>query len=90
MTLILLLLAGFSGLFAHWFKRWLRGQTEAGFIDYMSTHKRHSAASVLSLLGAIIAMVAVADVELTQQTLALAFMAGFSIDSTLNKSPDEV
>jgi len=90
MTLILLLLTGFAGLFAHWYKRWLRGQTVAGFIDYMSTHKRHSAASVLSLFGAIAVICAGADVELTQQSVALAFTAGFSVDSTLNKSPDEV
>lgn len=89
MTLLILLLAGIAGLFSHWLKKWGRGQTASTFKEYMESHKRYSIASVTAMIGAIAGMCVVGDVELTQQTLATAFLAGFAVDSTLNKAPDE-
>lgn len=89
MTLLLLILIGLVGLVAHWFKRWVRGQTEANLVDYMLTHKRYTAASVLTVVGGVVGICATGDVDLSQQTAAIAFMAGYNIDSALNKSPEE-
>lgn len=89
MTLLLLINIGLIGLFAHWFKRWARGQTESDFITYMGVHKRHSLASVATMIGAVAALYSVSEVVLSQQAMALAFLAGYSIDSTVNKSPED-
>lgn len=86
MSFIYLLLTGFFGLFAHWLKKWSRGQIEQGFIAYMSAEKKHSIAAVVTLFGAIVTMYTTGDIELSKQVLAMAFMAGFSIDSLINKS----
>lgn len=86
MNFLLFLLVGSAGLFCHWFKRWARGQISLGFIAYMATEKRHSIASVTTLFSSIIAMYIAVDVELTKQALALAFMAGYGVDSAVNKS----
>jgi hypothetical protein len=88
MAFLLLLTAGFIGLVAHWLKRWARGQTVSSFWHYMSTHKRHSVASVMSLFAATVAMFTAGDIELTNQSLATAFLAGYAIDSTVNKAAD--
>lgn len=89
MTFIALLLIGLSGLFSHWLKRWARGQTVSGFVEYMNANKRHSIAAVASLFGAIAALYTSGPVEFTQQYAALAFLAGYSVDSALNKSPED-
>jgi hypothetical protein len=89
MSILLLLLAGGVGLFAHWLKLWAREQTASGFIDYMKAHKRYTIAAVSTLVGSIIGMYVIGDVELTKQTLAMAFMAGFSIDAAVNKAPEQ-
>ncbi|WP_427501379.1 hypothetical protein ACQE3E_06670 [Methylomonas sp. MED-D] len=87
--MMILILLGLLGLFAHWAKRHWRGQSECSFTDYLLTHKRHTAASVLTLIGSVVGLFAVGDVELTQQTAALAFMAGYNIDSAVNKGPED-
>ncbi len=89
MSFLLFLLAGFVGLFLHWFKKWSRGEIAIGFIAYMITEKKHSIASVVALFSAIVTMYVGGDIELTKQSLALAFMAGYSIDSAINKSGGE-
>ncbi|WP_426994452.1 hypothetical protein [Methylomonas sp. CM2] len=90
MELAIFIVTGFAGLTAHWFKRWARGQTEAGFADYMLTHKRYTVASVCSMIGAIAGLYLAGDVELSQSSAALAFMAGYNIDSAVNKSPEDI
>lgn len=89
MTFVLLLLIGLLGLFAHWLKKWGRGQTKASFVDYMKAHRKHTIASLSALAGAIAGMFAVGDVVLTGQVAATTFLAGYSIDSAINKAPDE-
>lgn len=88
MSFLLLLLVGFWGLFSHWLKKWARGQIESSFIAYMRSEKKHSIASVATLFAAIVAMYVGGDIELTKQTLAIGFMAGYGIDSAVNKSSD--
>jgi hypothetical protein len=89
MTLIILIGIGLLGLVAHWLKKWARGQTKADFVEYMSKHRRHSIASVSTLLASVITMYTAGDVALSSQSAAMAFTAGYMIDSTLNKSPED-
>lgn len=89
MTSVVLILVSFLGLAAHWFKCNWRGQSACSLVDYLTTHKRNTIASIFSSIGAIEAMVAVGGVTLNEQSLAMAFMAGFTLDSTLNKGPED-
>ena len=89
MTLLVLLASGLAGLYAHWLKKWSRGQTKANFIDYMAKHRKHSIASVTALVAYVVNMYASVDVATGSQYSAMAFMAGYMIDSSLNKAPDE-
>ncbi|QSB01972.1 hypothetical protein JWZ98_03145 [Methylomonas sp. EFPC1] len=90
MTLLLLLLAALFGLFCHWLKKWARGQTKAEFKAYMLSHRKHSIASVCTTLGAVATLYTVGDVVLSSQTLALAFLSGFTLDSVVNKTPENI
>lgn len=87
MTFIQLLLIAFAGLFAHWLKRWGRGQTTVGFIEYMRQYHRHSIASVCSVVASVISLYSVDGFAANDTTPAIAFLLGFTLDSTLNKSP---
>lgn len=89
MTFIAIIFIGLLGLFAHWVKKWCRGQTSAGFIEYMRGERKHTIASLSALSSAIAGIYVVGDVVLTGQVAATAFLAGYSIDSALNKAPDE-
>jgi hypothetical protein len=52
----------------------------------MATERAHSIASVLSIVGAIIGFYLAGDIVLSKQVLAMAFMAGYTLDNAVNKS----
>ena len=85
MTILIFIAVGLIGLIAHWFKRWARAQTNKNFIVYMAQNRKHSIASVLSVLGAVAGIGSMEMIEISQQTLSMAFLAGYSIDSMVNK-----
>lgn len=87
MTFLVLLAAAFAGLFAHWIKKWGRGETDAGFIDYMKENRKHSIGSVSAIFASVVSMYTIGDVVLTGQAAATAFMAGYVLDSAINKAP---
>lgn len=83
---------GFAGMVVHWAKKWLREQTKAGLFKYLFVvNPRYTALSALTYLGALAGILAVAEIDFANsQSLAMAFMAGYMIDSALNKDkPDE-
>lgn len=82
METLVFLAFGFVGLVAHWFKRWVRKECCKNFFVYMSEHRKNSIASVLTMVGGVLMLNAT---ELTQQTMSMAFLAGYSIDSMVNK-----
>jgi hypothetical protein len=82
MATLIFIMAGFLGLLGHWFKRYARGQSSQSFYGYMTEHWKHSAASVVTMIAAVLAL---ANNELSQQSLSMAFLAGYSIDSMVNK-----
>lgn len=91
MTFIALLALALIGLFAHWFKKYCRGQSKASFKDYMLHYKKQSFASLTTALTAVIAIYASAEAAdgITGQLSCLAFMAGYVGDSAANKGPGE-
>ena len=89
MSFIILLISAYIGLFLHWSKKRLRKQTFCNFRNYLLTHKSATASSTISIFAAIVALYASGNVELSKQTLAIAFGIGYTLDSALNKSPEE-
>jgi hypothetical protein len=90
-TYFVVFMTGFFGLFAHWLKRWSRGQTESDFWDYMLANKRYSIGSVAGYLGAaatILSSEPIADLYSTSVLGAL-FAAGYMADSVINKDAGE-
>ena len=83
-TLILFIIA-LLGLGLHWFKRWLRDQTTYNFIDYMRINPKHSISSVTSVFVAIMTMQSTGLLDLSPMVIANAFLAGYGIDSMVNK-----
>lgn len=83
-----LLAVALMGLFSHWLKKWGRGQTQAGFVEYMQAHRRHSVASVCTVVSAVVGLYLGGQAG-NELAPGLAFMAGFSADSVMNKAPNE-
>lgn len=76
----------FSGLVAHWYKRYARGQTRSTFWVYMRGHRKHTAASMGAIVTGVFGMFVTGDaVALSAQTAGAAFMLGYTLDSTINK-----
>jgi len=87
-SFIVLILFGFLGLISHWFKRWARKQTEENFISYMVCNRKSSIASITTVIASIVGMLTVAGggvIELSTQAVSTAFLAGYAVDSAVNK-----
>lgn len=82
---LLMLASGVLGLTSHWFKRWVRGQTRHDFVVYLCINKAATWSSVVTMVASVFALAPSADMDLTMQALGNAFMAGYMIDSALNK-----
>jgi len=89
MSFITLILTAYFGLFLHWLKKRTRKQTLSSFKNYMLKHRNATKNSVISIFAAITALYAAGDIELSKQTFAIAFGIGYSLDSALNKTPEE-
>jgi len=89
MTFAALLAVAYFGLFLHWVKKRAKRQTLCNFKTYLLTHWLDTAKSATSIFAAIVALFASGEVELSKQTLAIAFGMGYTLDSTFNKTPEE-
>lgn len=86
MTLISLFLAGLVGVTVHWFKMWAREQTTSTLREYFEHERKATLNMLLSLVGAIVGAVSTGVlVDVTQTSLAAAFMIGYVIDNAVNK-----
>lgn len=85
--LIIFFLAGFAGMLVHWAKRWVRDETKASLYCYLfDKQPKYTALSVLTYSSAMAGVLAmgIADYK-TSQSLAISFLAGYMIDSAINK-----
>lgn len=88
MTLLTFILIGLVGQLAHYVKKWSRNEIECNLHDYVMTHKKHTVGAVVTMIVAIVGLFGSSTViELTGQSMALAFFAGYSADSAMNKAP---
>ena len=87
----ILCLSGFAGMFVHWAKKWVRDETDTGLYQYLFQIKKKSTAlSMLTYFSVIATMLAAGSVDYwSSQTLSIAFLAGYMIDSAINKDVEQ-
>jgi hypothetical protein len=74
------------GIFCHWLKSWLRETITSNFIEYMILAPKHTGAMLFTLATALITGYQTGlFTGLDEQSLTIAFMAGFTADSAVNK-----
>jgi len=88
MITAVLLLAAYCGMLGHWFKKAYRKQISSGLIEYLKTYPQHTLGAIAMVTGGVLTQVAT-GATLSEQTIALAFTIGFSLDSAINKAPEE-
>lgn len=80
-----IIFTAFFGIFAHWLKSWLRETITANFIEYMIGAPKHTGAMLFTLATALITGYQTGlFTGLNEQSLTIAFMAGFTADSAVN------
>jgi len=85
MIIAVVILASLIGIFAHWLKSWLRETITANFFEYMVGAPKHTGAMLFTLTTALITgYQAGLFTGLDEQSLTIAFMAGFTADSAVN------
>jgi hypothetical protein len=82
MLTVIFIFVGFLGLISHWFKRYVRKQCDKSFMAYMTDDWKHSVASIITMVAAVLSL---SGHDLSQEALSMAFLAGYSIDSMVNK-----
>lgn len=87
---IVFVLVGIGGMVVHWAKKWLRAQTKCSLITYLFVkNRRYTALAFLTYTAAIATILAMGIVDYkSHQSMAMAFMAGYMIDSALNKDDE--
>ena len=91
MSFLLLLLIGFAGVFAHWAKRYGRGQIGSSFADYMQHYHRQSIASLSACCVAVaIIYWRLNGMPAAENDFIQALLAGYVGDSVLNKDKSDV
>jgi phosphotransferase system glucose/maltose/N-acetylglucosamine-specific IIC component len=86
MMLVSMIVTACIGVYAHWLKSWLRETITSSFIDYMVQAPKHTGAMLFTLAAALVTGYQTGMFTgLDEQSLTIAFMAGFTADSTVNK-----
>lgn len=81
--------AGFAGMFAHYVKKWTKGEYAGNLWAYLfADNPRASLAAIITYVGAAAAVVATGSIGgmTIAQVIAAGFTTGFAIDSAVNKS----
>lgn len=80
------ILMSLIGIFCHWLKSWLRETIASSFIEYMVQAPKHTGAMLFTLAAALITGYQTGlFTGLDEPSLTIAFMAGFTVDSAVNK-----
>ncbi len=83
--------AAIMGMVVHWAKKFVREETTVRFVDYFfRVQKKASIAAFLTLIG-VVAGLFVAGTpgqlhEMTAAQFATFFLAGYTVDSSVNKA----
>lgn len=86
MLISVIIFTAFFGIFMHWLKSWLRETITANFFEYMVQAPKHTGATLFTLATALITGYQTGMFTgIDEQSLTIAFMAGFTADSAVNK-----
>ena len=86
MIITVVIIMSIVGIFTHWLKSWLRGTITSNLYWYMVEAPKHTGAMLFTLATALITGYQTGMFTgIDEQTLTIAFMAGFTADSTVNK-----
>lgn len=86
-SFIVFCIVGLIGMIVHWAKKWLKDETTSNLFAYLFVNQgKYTALSILTYFGAIAGILAIGVVDYTNsQSLAISFLAGYMIDSAINK-----
>lgn len=88
-TIVLAYLVGLLGSIAHWAKKYSRDQTEDTILHHFKENIPHTIACLATLSGAIAGFTSV-GIDLSEtKDLSMLFLAGYGIDSAVNKNTDQ-
>ena len=88
MMLFVFTLIGTLGMICHWAKKVGRGESKSSLIEYILSNKWHTLAAFSTMFAGVLTLIDT-DAALSQQTFAMAWMAGFGADSLANKDADK-
>lgn len=88
--LILFFVVGLSGMIAHQAKKWFRdndGDVKS-FVEFLRAHPGYTIGALVGYAAAVAALMQLGiDDPTSTEALATSFLAGYSSDSALNRSP---
>ena len=80
------ILMSLIGIFCHWLKSWLRITITSNFIEYMVYAPKHTGAMLFTLATELLTGYQIGVFTgLDAQSLTIAFLVGFTVDSVVNK-----
>ncbi|MPS48559.1 hypothetical protein [Methylobacillus sp.] len=70
-----------------WAKKWVKDKRKVPFLKfYLCLETRYTVLSIITYFSAIATLIAVGVIDYTtHQSLAMSFMAGYTIDAAVNK-----
>ena len=85
LSLIAVILSGFAGAIAHWFNNYTKGKTENSFWAYLKENKNHTISTFITIFASSATLYQTTPPSLTTSALITAFLAGYTLDSAMNK-----
>lgn len=85
LSLIAVILAGFTGATAHWFNTYAKGKTENSFWNYLKDNKNHTISTFITIFASSATLYQTTPPSLTVSAIITAFLAGYTLDSAMNK-----
>ena len=86
MNELIFVIAALGGVFVHWFKSWCRNQVQGSFWYLLRSEPKQTGLTLLALLSGLYALHSTGSLSvMNEQSLALAFLSGFSANSAFNK-----
>ncbi len=77
-------LIGFIGMLAHWVVGYKKGKLDLHIVAYLNTNRFATVKALTTLFVSILTLEQAGMVELTQQSFATIFLAGYAIDNMVN------
>jgi hypothetical protein len=74
-----------SGAILHYMVSWTNGKAPVSFMAYLLNDKKSTLHTLGGCIVAVVTIIASGSFDLSGQSIALAILAGYGVDSALNK-----